>query len=461
MAAYWYSVLDLWNELTDEQFVILLLACLPLVILLSGTLVRYAVSRRERFDIFDPVFVVAGAVFIGATLRTFYLLLDHANEANHFVLLGPFVAEDVLLGGLLAICLGIFAWTSGYRLMRLVPPPKRITDLSDTRLLSAIKLIIPLCIALNIFYFYVIGLFSGGPISGKRFFVIGSSEEMRTTYAFLRLGSDAAATCTILYACYFYRNGRKTRDLITLFFLFLVASSLPFVASVRGEIVYLLFALAIVRHYMYRPLKLPVLAFLLAASFSLLAVMQELRREAYNQQNAEPVSIVETMVYSAHFVGVGKTSVIVEKVPRENDFLYGSSYAALLIAPVPRVIWPDKPVVRIGQFVGIELFERETVTGVPPGLIGEAYLNFGWFGVFIVCLLFGLICGWIYQRFGLAGAMRQTYWVGLYAIFWITILDVVATDFVGNIMRLIKVLTPFLVIVVFAATSKRLRVSTA
>jgi len=73
-------------------------------------------------------------------------------------------------------------------------------------------------------------------------------------------------------------------------------------------------------------------------------------------------------------------------VPNQVDYLYGSSYMALLTLPIPRAIWPEKPGLVAGR-VGATFYNSNF--GIPPGPVGEAYWNFGVPGVLIVFSLFG------------------------------------------------------------------------
>lgn len=87
------------------------------------------------------------------------------------------------------------------------------------------------------------------------------------------------------------------------------------------------------------------------------------------------------------------TFPILALVPNEVDFLYGSSYLAVLTLPIPRVLWPEKPGL-VGGLVG-DTFFAGSPFGVPPGPTGEAYWNFGIAGVLVVFFLFGVFHKWL------------------------------------------------------------------
>lgn len=86
---------------------------------------------------------------------------------------------------------------------------------------------------------------------------------------------------------------------------------------------------------------------------------------------------------------------VLELVPGHHDHLHGQSYYRLLLAPIPRFLWLDKPV-NTGLIVGRWLFPGTTVQSNPPGVMGDLYLNFGYFGVlgfFLYGVAFGTLDG--------------------------------------------------------------------
>lgn len=95
----------------------------------------------------------------------------------------------------------------------------------------------------------------------------------------------------------------------------------------------------------------------------------------------------------AYFFDAAVTSLDV--VPRIHDFLYGTSYVRLLLLFVPQSIFHIKP--EETQRIFASIISPETYhlgTTLPPSIIGDSYLNFGFFGVFIG-LFFGFMLSWM------------------------------------------------------------------
>lgn len=88
--------------------------------------------------------------------------------------------------------------------------------------------------------------------------------------------------------------------------------------------------------------------------------------------------------------------MIVAKTGKEVQFQEGRTLVELPFFFIPRVIWPEKPDVSVGQ-----LFNREfrvsasPTTYISTSFMGEFYWNFGWIGVFIGMFTIGLFWGGI------------------------------------------------------------------
>lgn len=84
---------------------------------------------------------------------------------------------------------------------------------------------------------------------------------------------------------------------------------------------------------------------------------------------------------------------LLDLVPEQYGYLEGQSYYRLLFLLVPRFLWPDKPVNTesiVGQWMRPELIG----ISIPPGISGDLFLNFGYFGV-VFMALYGVVFGLI------------------------------------------------------------------
>lgn len=440
-----------------NEYSLLLAALFPIILVITIPVVR-SLRHGQTIDIFEPPWFVAAALLVGTFIRTSFLLFDPEVEFKMFQVLGPFKPSDVLPTGLLAINIGIFFWWAGYN----SPFKFKFKD-HETRyflsnkfhtsllFLTVASMILIFLYLLKINFF---GSISSYGISGKRYISVNDVEGNTTVFMQYKMGSEFIATVAIIFAAWIFSKSKVTASKkMILLGLFLLACLIPFISSSRNTILYLLFTLLLTYHYQRK--RIPILNILtfIILGFVLLGFMGSLRQQAYStasgrvhQQIDDRNAALHTLAYNAHFVGVGKTSVILKQVPDKHDYLFGQSYLSIFYAPIPRSLWHNKPVVRIGRFVGVSLYERSTLSGVPPGLIGEAYLNFGWPGIIIILYIFGTFCKYIYTKLIIARGPGDFFSIALYGILWVFLLDVLVTDFTGNIMRVLRFLLPFALI---------------
>ena len=123
---------------------------------------------------------------------------------------------------------------------------------------------------------------------------------------------------------------------------------------------------------------------------------------------------------------------LVYAVPqRSGSYEYFANNLMLFTEPVPRVLWPGKPVGSPVKF--FELFDYGYPIGMTRSLPGEGWTQLGWLGIVIWCGLWGLAFGKLYDRFVTTG--QSTFWVMAYMTF-IAMLVVVYRD--GTIITVMR-----------------------
>jgi hypothetical protein len=93
-----------------------------------------------------------------------------------------------------------------------------------------------------------------------------------------------------------------------------------------------------------------------------------------------------------------------EMVPSRVDYLNGAGFFPIVYAPIPRLLWPDKPttrdtVQRYGVTFGRQTEDGAISTALNLPLLVEGYWNFGWFGIVLVCVAVGLWLGFSQKLF--------------------------------------------------------------
>jgi len=152
--------------------------------------------------------------------------------------------------------------------------------------------------------------------------------------------------------------------------------------------------------------------------------------------------------FVGNFIQLQTMMVLVGRVPHELPYQLGRTYLATATMPVPRGLWPDKPLPSTGVFTLAFWPDTWLLSGttLPPGLFGEFYLNFGWIGV--------ILGGFFFARFGRrllarhAAAPLDPRRVLLYALFVAMAAHYIRGDFAVTV-ALLELVLPTLVLLHF------------
>jgi hypothetical protein len=91
--------------------------------------------------------------------------------------------------------------------------------------------------------------------------------------------------------------------------------------------------------------------------------------------------------------------LIVAKTGNGIPFQSGATLVPLAAAFVPKILWPDKPSVAVGQVFNQAFHIGEVAdTYISPSHVGEIYWNFGWLGTVLLMPLIGVLLGAIGAR---------------------------------------------------------------
>jgi hypothetical protein len=93
---------------------------------------------------------------------------------------------------------------------------------------------------------------------------------------------------------------------------------------------------------------------------------------------------------------------VLQETPSHIPFLYGKTYLNLILAPIPRLFWPTKPVDNIRQFYAHRyhfIGDNDHVTSVSLPILIEAWINFGWAGLLFSTFIFGWLINFVYSIF--------------------------------------------------------------
>lgn len=106
---------------------------------------------------------------------------------------------------------------------------------------------------------------------------------------------------------------------------------------------------------------------------------------------------------------IHQVAYIYSMTPAVVPYQLGKTYSFFVVAFIPRVIWPEKPVAGNANgfyavTYGVTTEEGAKTTTFGVSILGEAFMNFGWAGVVLIMLLQGLLIGAIHHTFGSAAS---------------------------------------------------------
>ncbi|WP_226479855.1 O-antigen polysaccharide polymerase Wzy [Natrinema amylolyticum] len=221
------------------------------------------------------------------------------------------------------------------------------------------------------------------------------NEYIRWTAQFLQYGS------IILFANYLTSSLSQRWTSGILFGLsFLPATFLPFYTSQRSTLLLFLIALLVIAYYLDEQVTGAKLVSVVPTGIFLSNAMLQFRKASWQGASALEVGNLlrpESLIgfFEANRGNVVAHAHILHMVPEESGYRFGSTLFTWAVFPVPRAVWPSKPI-NLGQQLGVLIYARgEGIvgSGTPPFIAGELYLNFGIVGVLVGGLVLGVIVG--------------------------------------------------------------------
>jgi len=368
---------------------------------------------NRRYDLMSPWSLLALMVYIGCGVRSVFIAfgIDGSRTVDQLFLLGRRPGFFVWPSLLYLSALGLMA--IGYSSLRRRPDRRRV-DVEPFDFAPWLHLVVAACAIIGGLAFILYAQQTGG-LSLTRL------SEKRTTITGLQLSSDYASygglkmvnrlsafAFWILLASFAQRGVRHSMFSArgcALAILFVNATLLPIYSSNRAEVAFILIIAGAIELCLgesrYKRRRVVVRGGLVI--LAILTLLTALRASAQTDQaealgrNSVAMAIGDAVVFNRNFSDIATTSHIIHAVPKVLPLQYGQTILAWAAAPIPRSVWPGKPLISSGPIIGIKVFGNERA-GVPPGFVGEMFWNFHVPGVLVGSFLLGLILRLLYER---------------------------------------------------------------
>jgi len=360
----------------------------------------------RRYDLFCPWTFVLLAVGILATPQAICMTFNFPDTESieRMMLLGQdpeyfLYPSVVFLLGWVCLTFGYFGFPHINGKSISIP---RDFKPSSVVLVLGVSLLISL-VATGA-YMKVTGAGSSNRISSKRTTIdtldVGQSDQRQ--HGYLRQFGKLSTISFVLIYSYLLTRPKKMTPLQMgiVGIAFLSACVFPFYSSSRAQICWvILYGLGL--NYYLRPKNFRLKVAAIGGLGLVVVILMSFLRTSDNDEALEKVSVVasfEKIILNRNGPGLSKTAHIINHVPEPLDFQYGKTFGVWFLAPIPRELYPNKPLIHTGPIIGTTIYSTR-VSGVPPGFIGELYWNFHIPGVIFGMFLFGFSMNRLYLLF--------------------------------------------------------------
>ena len=375
------------------------------------TIVMLPVAMSRHYDPFSIWSFVILTVVVGVTLRGVCMSFGFPDAArlDHLFFRGEspayfYPAAGCLLLGILMLCIGYLSFP--FRPHRFSLPAHhcgRVALIGGAVLVTS---------SLATYWFIQkTGGFDSGLWSAKRTVIpdIELAGSGYQSFGGLRFIAGLAIFGHLLVLAETLSAKRQRRKILLgmlALALLIVACIVPFYASLRTTVALNLCMSAAMLWYAGRRFTNVTLVAIGGVLLITVYAMNVLRPGAADSEDglASPTvaRVFKAAVINRNQIELAKTAHIMHALGDELSLQYGQTIARWALAPIPRSLWRDKPVIPPGPEIGHEVY-GQPVAGVPPSLVGELYWNFHLPGVIVGAFAFGMLLRFLQAQFSPVG----------------------------------------------------------
>ncbi|ACV06875.1 oligosaccharide repeat unit polymerase [Kytococcus sedentarius] len=382
-------------------------------------------ALRKDYSPYGPWTAVMAITYVAGGLRPLYVRFGEEGTRSFDVLflLGRDWAFFAHNGAI--YLLGFALFVLGYMWAR----PERRMENSPLRAFSkpvlgpSTPLVIILCALIGTFglvsYIQATGGLDLSDFSGKQ---ASGGTEMSQDYESHGIQRSLTQFCVVafwLHVAYVLRPGHKfpllSFEVVGGVFLFLLSCIFPIVTSSRSDIVYTIFVTLAIAAMLRRPFRLWALVLVGVVTIASINFITLARGSSSSEVSVSSVlaldAVEESIIYNRNFADLYNASHIIGNTPEVLPAANGRTITGWLAAPIPRAVWPTKPIVNPGPIVGEYIYGNGR-SGVPPGVVAEMWWNWQWPGIVVGTVLAGILVGLISRLKNID--YRNTAWVVLF-----------------------------------------------
>lgn len=363
-------------------------------------------GATTKLGIVHPFTLVGAMVIYSCAFKLAYLVWCDCEpiDANSLLLAG------ILIAFFFIIALMVYGLAPRFPMVRILAVQPEFVNNSRIRLLATVVGLFS--VAAFVVCVLQLGILSGSEaVSAKRFLGDGDAPSGRfSTSIFLWFKlAQLSRISAILYFIYYLRTGNRTA-LAGVAFTATIYAGLSVAFSNRAGILLISIDLVVVLVAFGKNISAPKMLKWVAVAIALLMLSTELRTTDALYQK----SLLAHLFGGFYFIDIYRVNLLMEHFSFGGGaFLLGQSFIGWLYLLLPGDWELAKSYSNLGWTLGASVFGRQA-SGVPPGFIAEAFINFGWAGV----AAGGAFFGW-------ASCYCTRNWYG-HTVFWRLVLCMIA-----------------------------------
>lgn len=245
----------------------------------------------------------------------------------------------------------------------------------------------------------VISLILQGRLAEKPWIHWDNLGNLRSSFLYLSHSSMAAGACVLWFVSQ-EKTFSATKKFITLLTAFTITLIIYFDQGTRSII-----ALIVLPAIVYKlnkliklfNIKILIASFMSIVLFVLFLRFQLLYREVGSFALMSRPNIINLLTLEDTTDLFSETVFSLSIVPSLHDYFKESSFYQFIISPIPRFLWPSKPVSQVVWFYTLRRWGIDIHEGggnVFPGIVGQSYMSWGMLGP----IFLGIVLGWFSSR---------------------------------------------------------------
>lgn len=375
------------------------------IIALLVVIIPFSLSNRHgRFRFSNPLFILSISLLIGTGLKTIGLLWS--PELSFYNIFNPTLAGPLkgYIFTFIFVCLMCVGYMVSVKRTRRIDDPVYALQYSPL-ILPDSRVVLILLVTITVYlvtaFFYTRAHSAGVSLAGlftfeglktiSRYKVdyIEDNFNFGATYGHIRIFFTLIIFSLLVLFTQLYVRRKSAILLGSIAILIILNFMVAIMLGKRTDLVMTILLLVLI-HFCYRPqIKAKLLVYGFIALSAILVIFGVMTQARINKGLDDVITlnildpIINQVIFSTYFFDINIISLVIENI-KEDEYLYGKSYMDWTTSVIPRVFWPDKPGTSLGQYVSNVVMDRPPdLGGWVATITGEAYMNFGWFGVFI------------------------------------------------------------------------------